>query len=127
MIPSVDGRIVTASWKLRPNVLAEYDRTARTFDADAWMVGRITMEPSAGKAAVPARKMRQPTARTDFIATRDAKSCAIALDPSGKLAWKSGSLDEEHVITVLTEKVSDDYLAFSNPRASPTCSEASRN
>jgi 2,5-diamino-6-(ribosylamino)-4(3H)-pyrimidinone 5'-phosphate reductase len=36
----------------------------------------------------------------------------IALDPSGKLTWKSGSIDEEHVITVLTEQVSDDYLAF---------------
>jgi riboflavin biosynthesis pyrimidine reductase len=31
MVPSVDGRIVTASWKLPLSVLAEYERTARTF------------------------------------------------------------------------------------------------
>jgi 2,5-diamino-6-(ribosylamino)-4(3H)-pyrimidinone 5'-phosphate reductase len=112
MISSVDGRIVTGGWKLPPRVLAEYDRTARTFGADAWMIGRITMEPYAGKARVPAGKARQTIPRTDFIATRDAESYATVLDPSGKLRWESNSVDDEHVITILAESVSDDYLAF---------------
>ncbi|WP_043434327.1 RibD family protein [Cystobacter fuscus] len=112
MVPSVDGRIVTTSWKLPPRAHAEYERTAQTFDADAWMIGRISMEPYAGKARVPSRKVPHPIPRTDFIARRDAESYAIALDPAGKLTWKSSSIDEEHVITVLTEAVSDDYLAF---------------
>jgi riboflavin biosynthesis pyrimidine reductase len=112
MLPSLDGRIVTGAWKLPPRVLAEYERTARTFDADAWMIGRISMEPYAGRARIPARKRGPSIPRTDFIARRDAGSYAIALDPSGKLAWKSSSIDEEHVITVLTEKVSDGSLAF---------------
>ncbi|MFP2958463.1 RibD family protein [Myxococcus sp. 1LA] len=112
MVPSLDGRIVTKSWKLSARAMGEYERTAETFDADAWMIGRISMEPYAGKAKVPARKAGEPIPRTDFIAKRDAESYAIALDPSGKLTWKSGSIDEEHVITILTEQVSDDYLAF---------------
>jgi len=112
MVPSVDGRIVTAAWKLSPRVLSEYERTARALDADAWMIGRVSMEPYAGKARIPARKTRQAIPRTDFIARRDAESYAIALDPSGKLAWESSSIDEEHVITVLTEAVPDAYLAF---------------
>jgi riboflavin biosynthesis pyrimidine reductase len=112
MVPSVDGRIVTAGWKLPPRVLTEYDRTARTFDADAWMIGRVSMELYAGKGRVPTRKVPQPIPRTDFMARRDAESYAVALDPSVKLTWKSGSIDEDHVITVLTEKVSDDYLAL---------------
>ncbi|NVJ24261.1 RibD family protein [Myxococcus sp. AM011] len=112
MVPSLDGRIVTRHWKLSSRMLAEYERTAETFDAEAWMIGRISMEPYAGKARVPARKRAQPIPRKDFIARRDAESYAIALDPSGKLTWKSASIDEEHVITVLTEQVSDDYLAF---------------
>ncbi|ATB48795.1 RibD family protein [Corallococcus macrosporus] len=112
MIPSLDGRIVTKGWKLSERAMGEYERTAETFDADAWMIGRISMEPYAGKAKVPARKSAEPIPRTDFIAKRDADSYAIALDPSGKLTWKSGSIDEEHVITILTEEVSDDYLAF---------------
>jgi riboflavin biosynthesis pyrimidine reductase len=112
MVPSIDGRIVTSRWKLPPGVTAEYERTAGTFDADAWMIGRISMEPYAGKARVPARKKPTKIPRTDFIARRDAESFAIALDPSGKLTWKSGAIDEEHVVTILTEQVSDDYLAF---------------
>lgn len=70
------------------------------------------MEPYARKARVHARKVRQPIPRMDFIATRDADSYAIALDASGKLRWKSNSIDDEHVITILTERVSEDYLAF---------------
>ncbi|WP_044199870.1 RibD family protein [Hyalangium minutum] len=112
MVPSVDGRIVVTRWKLPASVTGEYERTAATFGADAWMIGRISMEPYAGKARIPARKDSRPIPRTDFIARRDAESYAIALDPSGKLTWKSSSIDDEHVIAVLTEQVSDDYLAF---------------
>jgi len=112
MLPSLDGRIVTKGWKLPRRALAEYERTARTFRADAWMIGRISMEPFAGKARIPRRKGGPSLPRTDFVARRDAESYAIALDPSGKLAWESSSIDAEHVVTVLTETVPDDYLAF---------------
>ena len=112
MAPSVDGRIVTTRWRAPASAHAEYERTAGTFGADAWMIGRVSMQPYAGKARVPRRKTAEPIPRTDFIATRGAKGYAIALDPSGKLAWKSSSIDGEHVIAVLTEQVSDTYLAF---------------
>jgi 2,5-diamino-6-(ribosylamino)-4(3H)-pyrimidinone 5'-phosphate reductase len=112
MVPSVDGRIVTKTWKLSPRVLREYERTGGTFEADAWMIGRVSMEPYAGKAKVPRRTAHAAIPRTDFVARRDARSYAIALDPSGKLTWRSGAIDDEHVVTVLTEAVSDDYLAF---------------
>ncbi|WP_146655084.1 RibD family protein [Labilithrix luteola] len=112
MVPSVDGRIVTSRWDIKTKLTPEYERTAQTFGANAWMIGRVSMEPYAGKAKVPARKGGKAIPRTDFIARRDAESYAIALDPSGKLTWKSNSIDEEHVVTVLTESVSDDYLAF---------------
>ncbi|HYC89355.1 MAG TPA: RibD family protein [Thermoanaerobaculia bacterium] len=111
MLPSIDGRIVIRDWKL-DNGTREYERTAATFDADAWIIGRISMEPYAGKARVPARKNRERIAREDFIAEHDASSYAIAVDPSGKLTWRASDIDGEHVITILTEAVSDDYLAF---------------
>ncbi|HEX7419519.1 MAG TPA: deaminase, partial [Thermoanaerobaculia bacterium] len=110
MAPSVDGRIVTTNWDVKRSVSAEYERTAKPFDADAWIIGRVSMAPYAGKATVPRSSRRIP--RKDFIARRDAKSYAIAIDPSGKLTWRSSSIDGEHVITVLTERVSNAYLAF---------------
>src|SRR5262245_4385774 len=87
MVPSIDGRIVTTHWKLPSSVHAEHERTAATFEANAWMIGRISMEPHAGQAKVPRRSRRARIPRTDFIATRDANSYAIALDPAGKLRW----------------------------------------
>ncbi|HEU4887356.1 MAG TPA: RibD family protein [Thermoanaerobaculia bacterium] len=111
MLPSIDGRIVLRDWKL-PNATREYERTAATFEADAWIIGRISMEPYAGKARVPARRNRERIAREDFIAGHDASSYAIAIDPSGKLTWRASDIDGEHVITILTESVPDDYLAF---------------
>jgi riboflavin biosynthesis pyrimidine reductase len=115
MLPSLDGRIVLRDWNLG-NATREYERTAATFGADAWIIGRISMEPYAGKARIPRRKRAAPIARTDFIADHDATSYAIAIDPSGKLRWESSDIDGEHVVTILTESVSDDYLAFLRAR-----------
>ena len=112
MLPSVDGRIVTSSWHLPRRLLTEYERTASAFEADAWIIGRISMEPYAGKAVLPARAGGPRIPRTDYIARSDAPSYAIAIDPGGKLRWESGSIDEEHAVTVLTEQVPDRYLAF---------------
>jgi riboflavin biosynthesis pyrimidine reductase len=111
MLPSIDGRIVLRDWKVS-NATREYERTAATFGADAWIIGRISMEPYAGKARVPARSGGGRVAREDFAAEHDASSYAIAVDPSGKLRWLASDIDGEHVITILTEGVSDDYLRF---------------
>jgi 2,5-diamino-6-(ribosylamino)-4(3H)-pyrimidinone 5'-phosphate reductase len=111
MLPSIDGRIVFRDWNLG-NATREYERTAATFEADAWIIGRISMEPYAGKARVPAHKRRERIGREDFVADHEASSYAIAIDPSGKLTWRASDIDGEHVITILTESVPDDYLAF---------------
>jgi 2,5-diamino-6-(ribosylamino)-4(3H)-pyrimidinone 5'-phosphate reductase len=116
MVPSVDGRIVTDGWRLPRGLLSEYERTAATYGADAWIIGRISMEPYAGKAAVPARTGSARIPRTDFVVRSDAPSYAIAIDPRGKLRWESGSIDEEHAVTILTEQVPDRSLEFLRSR-----------
>jgi 2,5-diamino-6-(ribosylamino)-4(3H)-pyrimidinone 5'-phosphate reductase len=112
MIASIDGRIVLDNWDVSPEGLDEYDRTGSIHRADAWMCGRITMESFASKARLSAKVAKQEVPRTDFIATRESKSYAIAIDPSGKIYWKSNHIDSDHIIAVLTEEVSSHYLAF---------------
>src|SRR3954462_2615024 len=114
MGPSIDGRIVTAGWRLGPQRSAEYERTAASFEADAWIIGRVSMEPYAGSAPLPRASGRLP--RTDFVARDDARSYALAIDPRGKLRWESAAIDEEHVVTILTGQVPDRYLAFLRSR-----------
>lgn len=114
MAPSLDGRI-TGMGSVR-NITTAYEESAQIFNAGAWIIGRVSMEPYAGKSKVPRRKVRTGIPRTDFIADSNAKSYAIAIDPSGKLTWKSNAIDDERVITILTERVSDDYLSFLRSR-----------
>lgn len=55
--------------------------------------------------------------RTDYIAINDAKTYAVAVDPSGKLGWTKNIITDDadrfghHIIEVLSEQVSDAYLA----------------
>src|SRR5512140_3942230 len=116
MVPSVDGRIVTDGWRPTPGLVAEYERTAATFGADGWIIGRISMEPYAGRARLPAGPAGERVPRIDFVARSDATSVAIAIDTHGKLRWESGAIDDDHVVTVLTEQVPDRYLRFLRSR-----------
>ena len=116
MTPSIDGKIAPTNWPALKIVSAGYERIATTLDADAWIVGRVSMAPYAGRSRVPRRTGRQRMPRSDFIAAPAAQSYAIAIDPSGKLMWRSHAIDGEHVITVLGDGVSDDYLALLRSR-----------
>ena len=112
MITSLDGRIVSSRWNLSEEGRAEYENTAATYEANAWMCGRITMAgfargvgpaPTTSSSAIP---------KTDYIAPHTQTSYAIALDPSGKIFWDRADITGDHIVTVLTEKVSSDYLAL---------------
>jgi riboflavin biosynthesis pyrimidine reductase len=112
MGPSLDGKIVTTGWPRIRDLTSEYERIGERFNADAWIVGRISMQPYAGKARVPRAKSRRRIPGVDFIGDVGAKSYVIAIDPSGKLTWTSSRIDGESVITILSKGVSDRYLAF---------------
>lgn len=112
MLASVDGRIVTTDWKLNPDGRKEYERTAVTYQADAWMCGRITMAAYARGTAPAPQPLSSAIPKVDFIAPQSSAPYAVALDPHGKLYWQSNTIDGDHVIAILTEQASSDYLAF---------------
>ena len=49
--------------------------------------------------------------REDYIAPGDHASFAFAMDPRGRLAWASNAIDGDHVVAVVSQRVSDEYLA----------------
>jgi 2,5-diamino-6-(ribosylamino)-4(3H)-pyrimidinone 5'-phosphate reductase len=61
-----------------------------------------------GSAPVPASAA---IPKTDYIAPHSETSFAIALDAGGKLYWNRSDISGDHIIIVLTERVSADYLA----------------
>lgn len=118
MATSIDGRIVTDRWPDNAAVRREYEQIHNSYEADAWMCGRITMEPFAGATRSDADVRREYVGppRDDYVAPGDHESFAVAIDPSGRLAWKENDIDGDHVVAVLSERVSDEYLGFLRDR-----------
>ncbi|UOR05095.1 dihydrofolate reductase family protein [Hymenobacter aerilatus] len=112
MMTSLDGRIILSRWGHAPNT-QEYETTAATFEADAWLCGRVTMEKDFTEGLEPdLQPVTAPLDRTDFVAEHSADSFVVAVDAHGKLGWESADIDGEHIISVLSEQVSDEYLAY---------------
>jgi 2,5-diamino-6-(ribosylamino)-4(3H)-pyrimidinone 5'-phosphate reductase len=115
MLTSIDGRIVTEGWPLSAEQRKHYEQVHASYDPDGWMCGRVTMEPFAKRLrsdAEVAREYRGDAPREDFVAPGKHESFAFAIDASGRLAWMSNDIDGDHVVACLSERVSDDYLAF---------------
>jgi 2,5-diamino-6-(ribosylamino)-4(3H)-pyrimidinone 5'-phosphate reductase len=121
MSVSTDGRIVVDGWP-DPVVAAvhrEYEQVHASYEPDGWLCGRVTMEPFAGGVRPEVEVAREHAggpAREDFVAPGDFDSFAFALDPSGRLAWETADIDGDHVVAILSERVSDEYLAVLRER-----------
>ncbi|SAL40544.1 5-amino-6-(5-phosphoribosylamino)uracil reductase [Caballeronia peredens] len=113
MMSSIDGRSLTDNWNL-PYASPTYEETAARFKADAWACGRVTMqEISHGKDRdYPRGLAKKAIARADYFARRDASQYAVSIDPKGRVAWKSDTALDSHIVEVLAESVEDDYLAY---------------
>ncbi|HEY0287441.1 MAG TPA: dihydrofolate reductase family protein [Pseudomonas sp.] len=114
MLSSMDGHALTDGWD-RPFKKAAgdlYEKLAQTFAFDAWICGRVTMQEVAHDDGYPAGLATSPIPRTHHFVNRKADRYAISIDPHGKVGWKSNQALDSHVVEVVTEAVSDDYLAY---------------
>jgi riboflavin biosynthesis pyrimidine reductase len=117
MMSSIDGRLFVDRWTapaagIKAATLREYyDEIASRFDNDGWIVGRKTMEEMI--EGTPSRTVKKAGGdlRTTHIADRKGRDVAVAVDPHGKLHYGQDNAGGDHIIAVLSEKVSDNYLA----------------
>jgi riboflavin biosynthesis pyrimidine reductase len=118
MMASVDGRIVVDGWPDSGEGRRQYELVHAGYEADGWICGRVTMEPFAGGARSEAEVAREHDGapRDDFRVPGEHDSFAFAIDASGRLAWASNDIDGDHVVAILSERVSDEYLAFLRER-----------
>jgi 2,5-diamino-6-(ribosylamino)-4(3H)-pyrimidinone 5'-phosphate reductase len=108
MLGSVDGRIKQDIWGFKDHH-KYFEETAAKIEADAWLVGRVTMQEFSSKkdfnlpggADIP---------KNNFVAEQSSTTYAVVIDPSGKCFWDTNMVSTEHVIEVLTEKVPGGYL-----------------
>lgn len=106
---SIDGRIKSTRWALK-NAVELFEGPAAKIKVDAWIVGRVTMEEFASHKPYKKRRGTFAIPKTDFIGAHKTKTYAVAIDPLGKCHWDTNMVTTEHVIEVLTEAVSGEYL-----------------
>lgn len=120
MLTSLDGKIDGDFMKAPENapISAEYGRLRDFYACQATIYGTTTMEGSYAEGLAP----ELPHSGTchpkeDYIAQSDVQNYIVSVDPMGVLGWNSKYIEKKnrpkaHVIEVLTEQVSTDYLAY---------------
>lgn len=112
---SLDGRIVTDGWPQSQEGRREYEVVHENYAADGWICGRVTMEEHFAqglRSDAEIAREHHGAPREDFRAPGEHDSFAFAVDSSGRLAWETSDIDGDHVVAILSERVSDEYLAF---------------
>lgn len=56
-------------------------------------------------------------AREDFVAPGTHTSFVFVIDASGRLVWEVNDIGGDHVVAILSQRVSDDYLALLRERS----------
>ena len=120
MSVSIDGKITGeyADSSLTEGAYKDYEIINRFYAPQAWVNGRITVDENFTFYKKPNLKApAEPILYTDFIAVQDAANYIVAVDPQGKLGWEKNYVEysgrpKAFVIEALTQKVSEEYLAF---------------
>ncbi|HTR40560.1 MAG TPA: dihydrofolate reductase family protein [Pseudomonadales bacterium] len=113
MCTSLDGRIIGDRWGKLPGYRHEsqlFETTAASFGIGAWLVGTTTMDEFDGrKGKLPRAKEIIP--RRDYIANPKAKTLGIGADAKGVLRFQNNEVGGDHVVLLVTDRASNDYLA----------------
>ena len=106
MLCSVDGRIDGAALQ---NVIrkGEYEDSGASLNSDAWICGRVTMEQHFAEHEPFVSTSNQPAGQQPVHVARRSGAYAISVDTLGKLRWRGGDLDGDHLICIVSEQASD--------------------
>jgi riboflavin biosynthesis pyrimidine reductase len=115
MVTSTDGRILSGRWTHSPDGTrddwtAAYAAIHDTLNADAWIVGRVTMAEMSKAASHPPSSFPEPP-RPHHFARKKAKAYAIALDPSAKLHFDKAEIDGDPIVVLLGRETAASHLA----------------
>lgn len=111
MLSSLDGKIDGASLRAVTKA-GEYEATGSSLKGDAWVCGRTTMQQHFAEDEPFVSASNEPAGPQATFAARRASSYAISVDTLGKLRWRDGDLDGDHLICIVSERAPADYLAM---------------
>lgn len=119
MLTSIDGKIdgdFFSATETRP-ALAEYGRLREFYGCNATLYGTTTMLGGYAAGKIGELPQADNLPKEDHIAPSEVQNYIVSLDPKGILAFDSPYSERKgrakaHIIEVLTENVSANYLAY---------------
>lgn len=119
MLTSLDGKIdgdFFSASETRP-ALSEYGKLREFYDCNATLYGTTTMLGGYAAGEVNDLPKAADLPKEDYSAPCDVNNYIVSLDPNGILAFDSPYSERKgrpkaHIIEVLMEKASPDYLAY---------------
>lgn len=119
MISSVDGRLVTDRWskpKKEVDLTDVYESTAKTFNAKAWIVGRVTLsdyDESVSSDVSALSPDLQTKNSSNFIGNHENRPLAIVYDLKAKLRFTKNHLSTgEHIVVILSKLVDYSHIKY---------------
>lgn len=119
MVSSVDGRLDVDRYSAPARGIEEstlrqhYDAVSAKFDGNGWVVGRVTMQEVIED--FPTREHPVTNVASDMrwthVADVRGRDLAVCFDPKGKCHYGRDNAYGDHIVAVLGDQVSDEYLA----------------
>jgi len=110
MTTTVDGRIQPQTWPKTDLIHQVYEECHNKLKGDAWIIGRTSMEGFSSPRHKNLGKAKPTIKKADYVADPLAKRFAVVIDTAGKCRWDTNSISGDHIVEILTEKVSTAYL-----------------
>ena len=121
MLESMDGIGTGSFLEKAGDSVTDYFKREYSFGSKAILSGRPTYEDGLPGPIDLTKFKDQKVERKDYVAPKKNDYYTIAIDPKGKLKWTSGFFcifedygrtQKANSVTILTEEVNDDYLAY---------------
>lgn len=119
ILSSIDGRISGSLFSAPEAMQAQpiYSEIRKNYDCDAVLNGTVTCAQIYSDGYInDIPKAKDPVSHEDFVAGTDLRKFVVCVDTEGSLKWSRNIIERggqrSHVIELLTEKVSDDYISY---------------
>lgn len=112
MMTSIDGRIDCAMTENLPGV-EEYYQILSELNFDATISGRVTAETEIAEQGKFITKTNNKVNKEIISKKANAKKhYEIIIDTKGSLLWKNNKEYDEHMLIIMSEQVTQDYLQY---------------
>lgn len=119
ILSSIDGRISGNLFSAPEAMQAQpiYSTIRKKYNCDAVLNGTVTCAQIYADGYIDnLPKTKESISRKDFVAKADENKYVVCVDTEGVLRWSRNIVERggqrSHVIEILTEKVSDDYISY---------------